>query len=276
MAALGIDLGTTSVKVCIVNLQSKKVLQSISKNTEADVKSNCHLGHEQDVSKILQCLHECMLELSREYLMKVTSIGVCGQMHGCVLWRSKCYEEGSSHPCPTIHIQADNLHLSSSAVVSNLHTWQDGRCDKDFLASLPTPSSSVPISTGYGNATIAWLNSHHPKELTKYDSAGTIMDLVACGLTGNTKPKMAAQNAVSWGYFNTQSHTWDLNILKSIAFPTHLLPEVTMPGGVCGVLHSPWHGIPDGVRVSASLGDLQCSVLSSVDGRSRNGAGGCG
>lgn len=41
--------------------------------------------------------------------------------------------------------------------VSHLVTWQDGRCNSSFLASLPKPASHLSVATGFGCATIFWL-----------------------------------------------------------------------------------------------------------------------
>lgn len=41
--------------------------------------------------------------------------------------------------------------------VSPLVTWQDGRCNTGFLASLPKPASHLSVATGFGCATIFWL-----------------------------------------------------------------------------------------------------------------------
>lgn len=41
--------------------------------------------------------------------------------------------------------------------VSALYTWQDNRCDADFIASLPPAQSHLPVHTGYGTATLFWM-----------------------------------------------------------------------------------------------------------------------
>jgi sedoheptulokinase len=46
--------------------------------------------------------------------------------------------------------------------VSPLFTWQDSRCDEDFLSTLPTPASNLRLATGYGCATIFWLQRNRP------------------------------------------------------------------------------------------------------------------
>ena len=51
--------------------------------------------------------------------------------------------------------------------VSPLFTWQDSRCDEEFLATLPNPASNLRLATGYGCATIFWLQRHKPGNIFK-------------------------------------------------------------------------------------------------------------
>lgn len=44
--------------------------------------------------------------------------------------------------------------------VSQLITWQDGRCSTTFLSSLPKPDSHLSVATGFGCATIFWYMKH--------------------------------------------------------------------------------------------------------------------
>lgn len=69
---LGIDMGTTSVKVCILNLK-KEVVTSISKPTAADIDSDyAGPGSLQDVPKIIRVLQECVEKLPKELLEKAS------------------------------------------------------------------------------------------------------------------------------------------------------------------------------------------------------------
>jgi hypothetical protein len=53
--------------------------------------------------------------------------------------------------------------------------------------------------------------------------------------------------------------------LSSADFPIRLLPDVVAAAGEkAGTLAHQWHGIQDGVPVTAALGDLQCYILSKV------------
>lgn len=93
--------------------------------------------------------------------------------------------------------------------VSALYTWQDGRCSAEFLATLPKPDSHLRLSTGHGCATIFWLSRNKPEIVDEYDAAGTVQDLVVAMICGLQKPVMSAQNAAGWGYFDTETRTWN-------------------------------------------------------------------
>ena len=58
---------------------------------------------------------------------------------------------------------------TTGSAVSSLYTWQDGRCDPGFLASLPRPCSHLGLSTGYGCATMFWLLRNRPEYIQKFD-----------------------------------------------------------------------------------------------------------
>ncbi|OBS69163.1 hypothetical protein A6R68_02272, partial [Neotoma lepida] len=151
--------------------------------------------------------------------------------------------------------------------VSHLVTWQDGRCNSGFLASLPKPASHLSVATGFGCATIFWLLKNSPEFLKSYDAAGTIQDYVVAMLCGLPRPLMSDQNAASWGYFNTQSQSWNLEILEVAGFPVHLLPDIAEPGSMAGRTSHTWFGIPKGTQVGVALGDLQASVYSCMGQR---------
>lgn len=248
---LGIDIGTTSVKCCLVDVASKEVLSSQKKDTCSNVPSELGTGgNKQDVPRILSALQMCVSRLPREMLRKVVRVGVCGQMHGCMLWKQgQAWEQKPD---------SDRFTFNE---VSNLYTWQDSRCSQEFLSSLPVPESHIAISSGYGCATLLWFSKHKPDHLTKFDRAATIHDFLVCMLCGLEKPVMSVQNAASWGYLNTETKEWNTELLQDAGLPLEFLPKVVDSGKEAGKLKVHWYGIPAGTPVLASLGDLQCSVL---------------
>ncbi|KAM7333792.1 hypothetical protein ACRRTK_007112 [Alexandromys fortis] len=262
---LGIDLGTTSVKAALLEAAPGHpsgfvVLASCARAARAETESAAagSQGREQDVTRIIQALNECLDALPRQQLQRVGAIGVSGQMHGILFWKSgQGCEWTEGGPALVFEPRA----------VSHLVTWQDGRCNSGFLASLPKPASHLSVATGFGCATIFWLLKNSPEFLKSYDAAGTIQDYVVAMLCGLPRPLMSDQNAASWGYFNTQSQSWNLEILETAGFPAHLLPDIAEPGSTAGRTSHSWFEIPKGTQVGVALGDLQASVYSCMSRR---------
>ncbi|XP_036297508.1 sedoheptulokinase [Pipistrellus kuhlii] len=261
---LGIDLGTTSVKAAVVEAAPDDssgfvVLASCVRAARAEAAAQSAAAgpqaREQDVSRIIQALNECLTALPRQQLRRVQGIGVSGQMHGVLFWKTGhgCeWTEGGAAP------------VFTPGAVSRLVTWQDGRCGSEFLASLPRPESHLSVATGFGCATIFWLLKNSPEFLKCYDAAGTIHDYVVAMLCGLPRPLMSDQNAASWGYFSTQSQSWNSEILRASGFPVHLLPDIAEPASVAGRTAHAWFEIPKGTPVGVALGDLQASVYSCM------------
>nr|XP_004672446.2 sedoheptulokinase [Jaculus jaculus] len=262
---LGIDLGTTSVKTALLEAAPDQpsgfvVLASCSRAARAEVESAAAgpQGQEQDVSRIIQALNECLADIPPQQLRRVGGIGVSGQMHGIVFWK---VHQGCDWT------EVGSVSMFEPRAVSRLVTWQDGRCSSEFLASLPQPESHLSVATGFGCATIFWLLKNSPEFLKSFDTAGTIQDYVVAMLCGLQRPLMSDQNAASWGYFNTQSQSWNLQILKAAGFPIHLLPDIAEPGNVAGRTTHQWFEIPRGTQVGVAMGDLQASVYSCMGQR---------
>ncbi|XP_048222948.1 sedoheptulokinase isoform X3 [Perognathus longimembris pacificus] len=259
---LGLDLGTTSVKAALLEAAPGHpsgflVLASCARAARAEAQSVAagSQGQEQDVSRIIQALNECLAALPQHQLQRVGAIGVSGQMHGVVFWKTgQGCEWIEGGPAPVFEPRA----------VSQLVTWQDGRCSSEFLASLPQPGSHLSVATGFGCATIFWLLKNSPEFLKSYDVAGTIQDYVVTMLCGLPRPVMSDQNAASWGYFNTQSQSWNLEVLRASGFPLHLLPDIAEPGSTAGSTSHMWFEIPKGTQVGVAMGDLQASVYSCM------------
>ena len=194
---LGIDIGTSTVKACVVERNNERIVCEFTSASNSSVQSDVPKGDEQSVEKILTCIDACVDQIADKLLARVVCVAICGQMHGCVLWKG------------------DHLHPDSFTVhneTTNLITWQDGRCTEEFLHTLPKTTQYTKLSTGYGCASLAWLQSHRPSLLAQYDTAGTIMDLFVCKLCGLPKPVMTTHNANSWGYFDLQSNQWELEL----------------------------------------------------------------
>ncbi|XP_055004864.1 sedoheptulokinase [Boleophthalmus pectinirostris] len=251
---LGIDLGTTSIKVVLLESGTRDVVASYSMQTSSDIVDSSGIkANEQDTGRIIDTLNQCIQKLPADKLKNVTRIGLSGQMHGVLFWKARSGCDWSRRNC---FIAKDT---------SQLITWQDRRSDNDFISTLPKPNSHLTLATGFGCVTIFWLLRHRPKFLEEFTSAGTIQDYVVSMLCGLERCVMTPQNAGSWGYFNTSTNQWNLEILEAAGFPTHLLPQCIPSGALAGHTCMDWHGISVGTPVGAALGDFQCSVYSCMN-----------
>ncbi|XP_044078036.1 sedoheptulokinase [Siniperca chuatsi] len=253
---LGVDVGTTSVKAVLLESGSRAVAASHTLPTTSDIIDNSGIkAKEQNTGRIIDTLNRCIRLLPRDKLQHVGSIGLSGQMHGVLFWKAKSGCDWS------------NRDFFTARDTSQLITWQDGRCSSNFLSSLPKPHSHLSLAAGFGCTTIFWCMKHRPEFLKDFTVAGTIQDYVVSMLCGLDRCVMTPQNAASWGFFNTSSNQWNIDILKGAGFPLHLLPRCVPSGGLAGQTCSKWHGIPAGTPVGAALGDFQCSVYSCMTAR---------
>ena len=224
---LGIDLGTTSVKVSLYNSSVKRDQsqrckveqsrchsdsQSHSRTRRTSTKAYLDTGDttkaEQDANLIVLTLERTLSEFSKEALSRVKKIGICGQMHGCMLMQaghSSCF----LWPDSDVTCENGNKRIQKT---SSLVTWEDRRCTKEFLASLPASKKCLPVSTGFGCASLFWFAKNDPDVLKKFDKAGTVQDFLVAMLCGLDNPVMSPHNATSWGYFDVDTNMWETDL----------------------------------------------------------------
>ena len=233
---LGIDIGTTSVKVCIIDTNSSNILISDSMNHSniSGVKFANHSNYsEQNGMQIIQRVDECIQKLG-ESLNKyyhdhtpcqLTSVVVSGQMHGVVLWnRHQSPSHSSSQLLPKSFSDNCGIHHSDVWITkfktdidfrTNVITWEDKRCNGEFISSLPSTDST--IHSGYGCATLFWLCKYRKDIIETTQFAGSIMDLLLSYICDLDRPVMSDQIANSWGYFDTDKCCWQSELYVTIS-----------------------------------------------------------
>ncbi|XP_032057054.1 sedoheptulokinase isoform X2 [Aythya fuligula] len=186
---LGIDLGTTSVKAALLvgTGRGHVVAASCSRETQAHASSleAGPQGMEQNVRRIITALDECLAALPQQQLQRVSHIGISGQMHGIVFWKT---DQGCRWT------ECGTSPAFEPEEVSHLVTWQDGRCSPAFLASLPPPQSHISLATGFGCATVYWYLKNRLKKsgfplhlLPEVGDPGSIAGRTICAWHGIPK-----------------------------------------------------------------------------------------
>ena len=235
MKVLGIDIGTTTISLVVLDPEQKKVWESRTISNGTFMETAREWERIQDVNKIVEKTREVLEGLLHAY-PEVSSIGLTGQMHG-ILYVDR---EGRC--------------------ISPLYTWQDGRGNVPdehgkTLTEMVREKTGITVFTGYGLVTHLWnqLYGEVPEEAV---GICTIADYLGMCLTGRKQPLLHASNAASLGFYDVKEHAFRRDILQDLAVNTEILPEVCQNFEQLGT----YRGIP----VTVAIGDNQASFLGSV------------
>lgn len=235
MGVLGIDIGTTTVSVIMLDAESCAILGSRTVAHHAFLEGHIPQSKIQDPDRLYAVVKAAAAELSDEFGTPAC-IGLTGQMHGM------------------LYVDAQG------EAVSPLYIWQDG-CGNLRMENGKTYASFLretggAAAAGFGLTTHFYLqkNGMIPPEAVKMV---TICDYVGMKLCGSEKTVIARDMAASWGCFDLEKGRFLTDEMEAMGVDTAYLPDLIDTHGVMG-------RTPQGVPVIVSLGDNQASVLGSV------------
>ncbi|XP_066911025.1 sedoheptulokinase-like [Clytia hemisphaerica] len=248
---LGIDIGTTHTKCCLFTDGEFKYESSLHNGYQEAGELSMYTHKEQNIGALVRSLDDCLSKFGNN--LKVSRFVVTGQMHGIVSWKPKIMEIINHETLTSLMNGCVKKH-------SNLITWEDQRCDEEFLKSFPKSRCGNGVSTGYGLASLLWLQE--AGKLEDYTMCGTIMDFIVWLLTQTERVYMTPHNAKSWGYFDEELMAWESEIFSGKIDPS-LLPTVLPVQQPIGMATVSCHGITKNhTVVYGALGDMQCAVRS--------------
>lgn len=244
MKTIGLDIGTTTICGIMIDSTSGELLESRTRSNDSNISDTESWEKCQDPEKILA---HCKSILTEFYDLSagasgnksdgIASIGITGQMHGIL------YLDSSGQP------------------VSPLYTWQDERgnqpySDSNTYASYLSRISGYPMATGYGLTTHFYMVQN---DLVSEKAAVfcTIQDYAAMSLVHSSSPLVHSSDAASFGLFDIERNMFDQAALEQAGIDPLLLPAVTKETRIIG-------RTPEGIAVSAAIGDNQASFLGSV------------
>lgn len=234
MKSIGIDIGTTTVSMNLVDAENPQVIEKRTLENGSFLKTSFSWERVQDTEVILSRILPVLEELLEKY-PDVVSIGLTGQMHGIV------YVNGEGK------------------AVSPLYTWQDGRGglpdDQGKSFSQQLSEQGLHAAPGYGAVTHLYNVKNHlvPQEAVSFC---TIADYVGMYLTGRKTPLIHSSQAASLGLFDREAMAFQEEAIRELGMDPGMFPQVTQELELLGT----YRGIP----VSVSLGDNQASFLGSV------------
>ena len=247
MFSLGIDVGSSSVKVALLDIESGKcIASSTNPKTEAPIKSLQKGWAEQAPESWWDYMAAGIKEISAAHDLKQTvSIGISYQMHGLVAL------DKDFKPVRDAIIWCD-----SRAVQTGRQALEDIGYDKCMEHLLNSPGN-------FTASKLAWVRQNEPDTYAKISKFMLPGDYIAYKLTGTpTTTATGLSEGILWDFkegcradFVTENFGIDSSLFCDIA------PAIGIGGRTTGEIQSLF-GIPAGTPVSYRAGDQPNNAFS--------------
>lgn len=210
MLLCGIDLGTSSIKVSIVNSSNQKLIHSVSYPEKENEIISPEIGWaEQDPNHWFFCVKQAILKAnsSGKYNpLDISSIGISYQMHGLVVMDS------------------------SGESIRNSIIWCDSRATNygnKMMHELGEEFCLSHLLNSPGNFTaakLAWVKENQPAIYEKIDKVCLPGDFISYKLTQQlTTSSSSLSEGIFWDF---QNDTISSDILKVSGFSSSLFPVI--------------------------------------------------
>ncbi len=242
-AVLGIDLGTSSVKVVIANLEGDLLAQA---GAAYPVRSPHPGWSETDPDEWLSSTTTAARAAVAQTDAEILAIGFSGQMHGVVV------TDRSGRPLRPAMLWSD------ARAVDQLASYQ-------ALAAPARARLANPLSPGMAGPQLAWLRQHEPDVYRATGWALSPKDWLRSRLTGQfaTEPSDASATLM----YDLVNDTWDLDVLGVLGLDPAKLPPVLgssgQPAGELTAAGAELLGLAPGTTVAAGAADTAAAALGS-------------
>lgn len=247
MYSLGIDLGSSSVKLSLLDIESGRCVASATNpKSEAEIISEQKSWAEQDPESWWTYICEGVKELSESYDMSaVVSVGISYQMHGLVALDEHCRP------------------------VRNAIIWCDSRAVEigaEALEAIGYEKCMSQLLNSPGNFTaskLAWVKRN---EADKYERIAKFVlpgDYIAYKLSGELNTTASAlSEGVLWDFKNNCRADF---VADYFGFPDELFAPLVPSIGLqsrCSKATETLLGIPEGTALSYRAGDQPNNAFS--------------
>lgn len=212
---LGIDLGTSSVKVIIIDDNDTLIAQA---SAELTVSIPQPLWSEQAPQDWWQATNDAMAELKRNHaqtLLSVRSIGLSGQMHGATLLDT-------------------NHDIIRPAIL-----WNDGRSQQQCLELEQLVTNSRVITgniamPGFTAPKLLWVAQNEPELFARIDKVLLPKDYLRFLMTGDFASDMSDSAGTLW--LDVESRKWSSEMLMATGLTESQMPKLYEGSEVTGLL----------------------------------------
>lgn len=249
MYLLGIDIGTSSIKVSVVDVQSQKKIASVQyPDQETEIKSLRKGWAEQSPLDWWENTQKAILKLNALNLFdakEIKAIGIAYQMHGLV-----------------VVDKAQNV-LRDSII------WCDSRAvelGENAFNAIGQERCLESLLNSPGNFTaskLAWVKENEPEVYDRIDKIMLPGDFIAMKLTGEITTSISAlSEGIFWDFKNDEVSA---DVMNHYGLNYSHIPEIKPLFAVHGYLASSiaTHlGLTEGIPVSYKAGDQPNNALS--------------
>jgi xylulokinase len=237
---LGIDLGTSSVKVAVMG-EDGSLKESASAGYPLD---SPHPGWaETDPGAWWLATRNAVGSLSSSHRRSIEAVGVAGQMHGVVL--------------------ADGEGRALRPAI----LWADGRSAREvgryrrFSPDLLSRLANAP-ATGMAGPTLLWLKTHESPLYERARWALQPKDWLRMQLTGEADGEPTDASATL--LYDLAGDRWSDEVLRELELRADLLPELVSSEQAAGRLTAKAAGelgLKAGIPVAAGAADIAASLV---------------
>ena len=235
--ALGLDLGTSGVRVLAVDAEGKVIAETNRSYPLLTPRPGWTEQRPSDWSRETLAALKEMAEALKGH--EILSLGLSGQMHGMV----------------PLDAQGEP--------VRNALLWNDqrtGAAVAEMLERVPLKTfikrTGNPPITGFHAPKLLWLRNEEPDAFAKTKHSLLPKDYLGYVLTGEMRSEPSDNSGTN--LFNLETKTWDEEILAALDLSPTLFPAVIAPHETTGKLTKEMAdatGLPAGLPVIAGAGD---------------------
>lgn len=246
---IGVDLGTSSIKIVLVD-RNDKVLEFSSRSIPTERPS---IGHsEQDPNRWFEALLDGFDELSSKAekdMKRVEGIGLSGHMHSAILMDSTDKPIGNA-------ILHNDVRAEKEA--HELNEKFPDLAEKAGVIAMP----------GFTGPKLLWLSRNEPEKFKQAKYILFAKDFLRLKLTGTIATDVT-DAAGSW-LFDQKKRKWSEECISACNSDNFVLPSIFESPSSCGILKSEFSirwKLPKDILVAAGAGDVACGgvAVGAVD-----------
>lgn len=237
---LGIDLGTSGVKVVLID-QAHQILGT--GHARLTVQNPQPGWSEQQPQDWIDATRAALADLGQP-LDRVAGIGLSGQMHGAV-----CLD-------------------ASDQVLRPAILWNDGRASDEAAVLDADPQfRSVTgniVFAGFTAPKLVWMQQHEPDLFDRVRRVLLPKDYLRLWLTGEAISDMSDASGTAW--FDPARRDWSDDLLSATGMDRRMMPALAEGSAVAGHLRADLAaelGLPAGIPVAGGAGDNAATAIGA-------------